>query len=268
MDNETYKMSVEATFDDVSHRYDENRFFAIAASKMAELLPTVDGLEILDLSTGTGAVAIAVAGKRPSASIEAIDLSLGMLERANTKARENGLTNIVFRQCDADKIAYADNRFDIVTCGYGLFFYPDIEETYRAICNVVKPGGMFIFSSFTEHAFNPQAGLFFKRLENDYNVEPPSRMRERLKTMEQIQELVASSEYSSLEVINVPIRYSIKVAEWWSLLNSAGFKSLLDKLDERQLQRFKEEHLDEVQILSDNGSMELNTDSLFGVVNL
>jgi ubiquinone/menaquinone biosynthesis C-methylase UbiE len=268
MDNKTYKMSVEATFDDVSHRYDENRFFAISASKMAELIPAVDGLKILDLSTGTGAVAIAVAGKHPNASIEAIDLSLGMLERAKTKARDNGLTNIAFKQCDVDKIAYDENRFDIVTCGYGLFFYPDMEETYRAICNVVKPGGMFIFSSFTEHAFKPQAELFFKRLENDYNVEPPSRMRERLKTRDQIKELAATSGFNSIDVIHVPIRYSIKTAEWWSLLNSAGFKSLLDKLDERQLQRFKEEHLNEIQALSENGPMELNTDSLFGVVSL
>jgi ubiquinone/menaquinone biosynthesis C-methylase UbiE len=63
-----------------------------------------------DISTGTGSVAI-----------EAIDLSLGMLEVAQTKARDKGITNIVFRQCDVDSMSYDNHTFDIVTCGYGMW---------------------------------------------------------------------------------------------------------------------------------------------------
>ncbi len=268
MDKEEFKKSVEATFDDVSRRYDENRFFAISASKMAELLPPAERLKILDLSTGTGSVAMAIASKYRNASIEAVDLSQGMLEIARSKAREKGITNIRFRQCDVEKIAYTSATFDIATCGYGLFFYPEMEATYRAICKTVKPGGLFLFSSFTHEAFNPHAELFLNRLEREYDVEPGSQIRERLKTQRQIEDLVASSEFSTLDVIHEPIRYTISVADWWSLLNNAGFKSLLDQLDERQLEQFKQDHLMEIEGLSDENGIELIADTMFGVVGL
>jgi ubiquinone/menaquinone biosynthesis C-methylase UbiE len=267
--NETeYKKGIEANFDNVSRRYDENRFFAISAAKMADLVPTADGLKVLDISTGTGAVAIEIASKYKRASIEAIDLSQGMLEIAKSKARVRNITNITFRQCDVDRLDYTDHTFDIVSCGYGLFFYPDMEATYQAICETIKPGGVFIFTSFTDAAFNPYAECFLQRLEKDHNVDPPSRIRERLKSKHQIEALVATSRSNNLEVIHEPIRYPISIDQWWSLLNSNGFKSLLDQLHPQQLESFKELHLEEIRELCDGSNLELNADSLFSVVHL
>jgi uncharacterized membrane protein YheB (UPF0754 family) len=54
---------------------------------------------------------------------------------------------------------------------------------------------------------------------------------------------------------------------WWSLLNSAGFKSLLDQLNQQQLECFKQAHLQDIQGLSDDATIELNTDTLFSVVS-
>jgi ubiquinone/menaquinone biosynthesis C-methylase UbiE len=268
MDKTEYKKGIEANFDNVSRHYDENRFFAISAAKMARLVPSADRLKILDISTGTGAVAIAMAGKFKDASIEAIDLSQGMLEIAKSKARVKDIANIAFIQCDVEHMVYAEHIFDVVSCGYGLFFYPDMETTYQSICKTIKPGGMFIFSSFTDAAFNPYAECFFGRLEKDHNVIPPSRIRERLKSKHQIEALVATSPYNNLDVIHEPIRYSISIDQWWSLLNSAGFKSLLDQLHPQQLKSFKQIHLEEIRELSNGASLELNADSLFGVVHL
>lgn len=267
MEIEDYKKGIQATFDDVSRRYDENRFFAISASKLAELVPSSDRLRILDISTGTGAVAIEIASKHQNTSIEAIDLSQGMLEIAKSKARVRGIENIAFKQCDVDNMIYGKETFDIVTCGYGLFFYPDMEATYKKICKIIKPGGLFIFSSFTEEAFNPHAELFHERLENDYNVKPPLRLRERLNSKRQIGELVATRMFNTLDMFHEPIRYPISSNEWWSLVNSAGFKSLLDELDQQQLERFKQAHFEDIQGLSDD-ALELNADTLFSVVSL
>jgi ubiquinone/menaquinone biosynthesis C-methylase UbiE len=268
MDEIQYKKGIEANFDNVCQCYDENRFFAISAAKMADLVPSTGSLKILDISTGTGAVAIEIASKYKDARIEAIDLSQGMLEVAKSKARVKDITNIAFRQCDVEHMQYADHTFDIVSCGYGLFFYPDMEATYQTICKVVKPGGVFIFSSFTDTAFNPYAECFLQRLKKDHNVDPPSRIRERLKSKHQIEALVSTSRYNRLDVIHEPIRYPISIDQWWSLLNSNGFKSLLDQLHPQQLGSFKQVHLEEIRELSDGASLELNADSLFSVVRL
>jgi ubiquinone/menaquinone biosynthesis C-methylase UbiE len=267
-DSEDYKKGIQATFDDIARVYDENRFFAISASRMADLVPSADGLKILDISTGTGAVAIEIARKHQTASIEAIDLSQGMLEIAKSKARVEGIANIAFRQCDVDSMTYGKDSFNVVSCGYSLFFYPDMEATYQAICKITKPGGLFIFSSFTQAAFNPYAERFLTRLEDEYKVAPPSRLRDRLKSQQQIEELITASTFNTLDVIHEPIRYSITIAEWWSLLNSVNFKSLLSELDPQQLERFKQAHLKEIQELSNDATIELNADTFYSLVRL
>ncbi|RDH87557.1 MAG: hypothetical protein DIZ78_03020 [endosymbiont of Escarpia spicata] len=266
IDTSQYKKIIEETFDGVSTRYDENKFFAISAKRMAELVPSFEIMNVLDVSTGTGAVAIEVARKHHHANIEGIDLSLGMLKQAKNKAQNEGLNKITFKQCDIENIPYANEAFDVVTCGYALFFYPDMEATYQAICKIIKRDGIFVFSSFTNDAFNPYAELFLQRLEVDYKTEAPSRLRERLKTKPQIEELVALSKHKSVNIELYPIRYSITIKEWWSLLNNAGYKSLLDQLNTEQFAQFKQEHLREIESISVDGVIELNTDTLFGVV--
>jgi ubiquinone/menaquinone biosynthesis C-methylase UbiE len=268
MDQDQFKRNIETTFDDVSTRYDENRFFAISAKRMSELIPSSENMNVLDISTGTGAVAIEVAKKFRHAKIEGIDLSSGMLNLAKNKARKEGLENIEFNQCDVDNIPYGDEVFDIVTCGYALFFYPDMESSYQVICRTIKPGGLFVFSSFTEEAFNPYSELFLDRLELDYKIEPPSGITERLKTQQQIKALVALSDHNGVDVEHYPIRYSITTSDWWSLLNNAGYKSLLDQLTDEQLVQFKQEHLAEIESIGRDGLIELNTDTLFGIVRM
>jgi len=252
----------------VASRYDENRFFSISAGKMVELLPSLPSMDVLDLSTGTGAVAVEVATRFSHACIEAIDLSQGMLEKAKSKAQSKGLTNISFKLCDIDDMTYDNGVFDIVTCGYGLFFYPDMVAAYQKICRMMKQGGIFIFSSFTKKSFNPCSELFLNRLQNNYAIEIPSDLKEKLTTEEQIQELAETADIRHVSVELYQIRYPITVDDWWALLNNSGYKSFLDQLDSKQLLRFKGEHLQEIEELSIEGKIELNTDTFFGIVTV
>ena len=268
MDTIEYKQTIQTTFDKVSSRYDQNSFFGLSAKRMAELLPATDSLDILDISTGTGSVAIEVAINYPEARIEAIDLSQEMLDIAAKKAQQMKIPNIRFSQSDADSLAYPAGRFDVVTCGYAMFFYPDMEATYRAICKTVKPGGQLICSSFTEAAFNPYAELFLNRLKSVYDLSPPAQIKDRLKTGQKWQALVETCDYTDLEIIEQPIRYPISVDDWWGLLNSAAYKSLLDQLTPEQLEAFKRDHTADIAAISDNGTIELNTDTLFCKVTL
>ncbi len=268
MDYEKMKRQIESTFDQVSKRYDENRFFNLSARKMAEMIPIKKNIKVLDVSTGTGEVAIAVARKNQQATIEAIDLSLGMLTQAKIKAENEYLKNINFKQYDAEKLPYGQNTFDVITCGYALFFYPDMELTYKSLCRKIKRGGRFIFSSFTRDAFNPYAELFLQRLEKDYQIEAPKASRKRLKTIKQMKALAELSEPQKIEIEHYPIRYPITVEEWWSLLNNAGYKGLLDQLNKGQYKEFKQKHMEEINTIAIDGFLDLNSDTLFGVVDV
>lgn len=55
-----------------------------------------DGLSILDLGTGTGAIALAIAKNRPEVLVTAVDASVGALEVAHQNAQTLNITNIQF----------------------------------------------------------------------------------------------------------------------------------------------------------------------------
>ncbi len=65
-----------------------------------ERLPAGRELDIADLGTGSGAIALALAHERPAARVIATDVSVAALEVAEGNARALGLGNIVFLQGD------------------------------------------------------------------------------------------------------------------------------------------------------------------------
>jgi ubiquinone/menaquinone biosynthesis C-methylase UbiE len=213
-------------------------------------------------------VAIEMAKQHPNILIDAIDLSAGMLAQAKYKASAEGIQNITFIQGDVEALPYNNGTFDVITCGYGMFFYPQMEHTYQQLCQKLKEGGVIIFSSFTQEAFAPYVTLFLQRLEMDYQIEIPKVSMARLKTEPQMRALAELSHPSNIEIEQHTIRYPVTVDQWWDMLNSAGYKGLINQLDLAQLIQFKQRHLAELAALATNGTFELNADTLFSLVRL
>lgn len=78
------------------------------------LIPEQTTFEVLDLGTGSGAVAIAIAKHRPAAHITAVDQSAAALAVAQDNARRFGLATIRFVQGDWFGPLDKDNRFDLI----------------------------------------------------------------------------------------------------------------------------------------------------------
>lgn len=261
------KTDIKNTFDTVAKEYDGNKHFLISAKKMADLINFErEDVNILDLSTGTGNVAIELALKFPKAKIYGIDISDEMLKIAQAKTKELGVDNIAYLLQDAENIDFQGIRFDLVTCGYGLFFFPNMEKVVSDVFESLKDGGKFVFSTFTQQAFQPHSKIFLDMLEQNYNIAPPKRIEERqLATKEEITKLLGLVRHDALNIHNIEIIFPMQISEWWRLLNSTGYKGLISQLGSN-FERFESEYLGYLQSCAKDGYIEFNANSLICAV--
>lgn len=111
---------------------------------------------ILDVATGTGDVAIALAQACPATQIVGMDLSAEMMSVAVGKVAQAGLSDqITFGIGDALRIGLPDEAVDAVTCAFGVRNFSSILDGYREFVRVLRPGGMVTVLELTE----PETGL-------------------------------------------------------------------------------------------------------------
>ena len=270
-DDQKIKEDIIPTFDSVANAYDLNKQFIISAKGMVDLLADkkVQNAKILDISTGTGNIAIEAAKRFSNAKLYAVDISGKMLKIAKAKAEEENISNIRFYQQDIEGLDLEESDFDIITCGYGLFFYPNMDETFSSLIKKIKKGGLFVFSSFSYNAFQPYAMIFLDLLDNEYGIRPPEKIKSRLlETKEEINELARQVNPQDIEVIEFEIRYPMDIEEWWQLLNTTGYSGLLKQLDPEQYAKYKEKYFNILREMSQDDTIAFNADSLFGIVTV
>jgi demethylmenaquinone methyltransferase/2-methoxy-6-polyprenyl-1,4-benzoquinol methylase len=101
------------------------------------------GMRALDLASGTGDIALALAAR--GARVTALDLTLRMLQLARAKPNAGGLT---FVTGDMMTLPFPPDAFDLVTAGYGLRNVPRIDTAAAEIQRVLKPGGLLLSLDF------------------------------------------------------------------------------------------------------------------------
>jgi len=107
---------------------------------------------VLDLATGSGDVAIALAGALPeSTEIIGMDFCKPMLELAEAKKRRRGISdNLRFIHGDCLEIPMADNSVDAVTIAFGLRNLDDRTGGLREMLRVLRTGGTLFVLEFSQ----------------------------------------------------------------------------------------------------------------------
>jgi ubiquinone/menaquinone biosynthesis C-methylase UbiE len=93
----------------------------------------------LDVATGTGFTAIALAGQ--VGHVTGIDVTDEMLAQAGRLAREGECTNVRFELGDALKIGYPSSSFDVVTSRRATHHFENVPRFLREARRVLRPGG-------------------------------------------------------------------------------------------------------------------------------
>lgn len=108
--------------------------FAFASLKPGEV--------VLDIGSGGGLDAFLAAQKVGSAGrVIGVDMTPAMLERARATAARNGLTNVEFRQGEAEALPVADQSVDVILSNCVINLTEDKGQVFREAFRVLKPGG-------------------------------------------------------------------------------------------------------------------------------
>ncbi len=99
------------------------------------------GQRILDVASGTGMVAFALAARAPGCEVVGLDQSEAMLGVARQRAPERGRGRVSFVQGEAEHLPFSDDEFDALSFTYLLRYVDDPAATMRELARVVKPGG-------------------------------------------------------------------------------------------------------------------------------
>jgi SAM-dependent methyltransferase len=104
----------------------------------------------LDLSCATGLFARAMAASVPSEIVVGLDISAAMLEVAARRAK--GYGNIVLVRADAHHLPFRDGVFGGINNSGALHAYDDPEQVFLEILRVLRPGGVYVGSTFSRAA--------------------------------------------------------------------------------------------------------------------
>jgi ubiquinone/menaquinone biosynthesis C-methylase UbiE len=125
------------------------------AHDVIEIAGVSVGQRVIDLATGTGAIARAAA--RTGAGVAGLDLSRGML----AIARHLSPGSIFFVRADASLLPFARQVFDTTTCGLSLSHFTDVPAVLAEIRRTLRPGGVFVASTWGSTGTDPSFSAAF-----------------------------------------------------------------------------------------------------------
>jgi ubiquinone/menaquinone biosynthesis C-methylase UbiE len=133
-------------FDRWSRRYDWDPlqffFFRPSHRMLLDLMGPGDA-NVLDIGCGTGIFASQVLERLPGAHVWGLDLSDGMLAQAQARCRATaGRLHLV--QGDSERLPFASDSFDVVTCSHSFHHYPRQERVLSEMHRVLRPGGRLL----------------------------------------------------------------------------------------------------------------------------
>jgi ubiquinone/menaquinone biosynthesis C-methylase UbiE len=259
----TPQQQVAAVFDRVADGYDREalRFFPFVADRLIARLRPAPGDKLLDVATGTGAVALAAAQAVGAAGrVTAIDLSEGMLARLEAKLAKFGISNVDLHVMDAGALEFRRDYFHHVVCSFGLFFLPDMPAAVRQWVRVARPGGAVMFTTFGPRAFSPMMALLRAGLAGA-GVELPAQ---RLAEADECRALLRDAGLVDVEIFTEQHGYHLgSELDWWEVVWNSACRGVCERLSPAALEALRSAHLAEVAALKTPSGVWLDVETHF-----
>jgi demethylmenaquinone methyltransferase/2-methoxy-6-polyprenyl-1,4-benzoquinol methylase len=166
--------AVQRMFGRIAWRYDlmnalmtgglDGRWRKIATAEAA--VPA--GGRALDIGSGTGDLALALAMSAPAVRVVGLDYTPEMLRLAPAKARRMGVAGLTgWVLGDAHRLPFEDAEFDAVTSAFVLRNLADLPEAFSEMARVTRSGGRVVALEINPESspvWRPLFELYFSRV--------------------------------------------------------------------------------------------------------
>ncbi len=249
---EKKKATVAAYFGQVAPEYDRvgPQFFATMGQRLASLARLRPGETVLDVATGRGAALFPAAERvGPQGKVVGIDLAPAMIQETGKEVEERGLAQVQLLTMDAERLTFPDASFDVVLCGFSLFYFPQPQRALAEFKRVLKPaergarrpghkaGGRVVVSTWGP----PDPGWeWYDDLLKIYGVKPIPLVTDPLEQPSALKNALRQAGFSELDVRPevVDVVYADE-EEWWARQLAQGTRLMLGGLSPETLERFK-----------------------------
>ena len=104
-------------------------------------LPIAPDDHVLEVGVGTG---MALPLYPTHCRIVGIDLSEGMLKKAEERIANHGLEHVTLQRMDAGQMSFPDDTFNVVMAAYVVTAVPDYRQVVSEMIRVCRPGGRIV----------------------------------------------------------------------------------------------------------------------------
>ena len=210
-----------------------------STKKLVELIDIKKGDRVLDVACGTGVVTKKLSEKvGRSGYVVGADTSVAAIKIAK-KWNEKKL-NLDFVNIDAERFSFTQ-KFDIVTCQYALFFFPNSQKALKNIKNSLKKSGKLGIS-----VHGNKVPFFSNILDSvtefipDY-VPPGSPDLDRFGTKSALRNEINKAGFSKISVKEFVFQYSPgRFEDYWRNYIKYIAKPLKEKLNKLEFSKRKE----------------------------
>jgi ubiquinone/menaquinone biosynthesis C-methylase UbiE len=241
-----YKQMNVKIWNEIAPRY-HKRWASISegpfqsTSKLVQLVNVSKGDSVLDLACGTGVVTKQISDKvGNSGYVVGADASVTAIKIAK---KWNGLkSNLDFVNIDAEKFSFS-REFDIVTCQYALFFFPNAQKALKNIRNSLKKTGMV---GISVHGHKDKVPFFSSILDSitefipDY-VPTGTPDLNRFGTKNALYNEIKNAGFSKISIKDFTFSYSPgKFDDYWKNYLKYIAKPLKEKLNSLDMSKRRE----------------------------
>lgn len=264
-DDAALKSAIARLFSATSSDHDSlgPPLFAHFGRLLVERLELKGDERILDVAAGTGATLFPAADRLGNGGrVVAVDLAPGMVDRLQAEIMRRHTANAEAYLADAEALPFRDGLFDALICGFGLFFFPDLERALAEFRRVLRPGGAIAASTFTRLG-STSIDRIWQLISAHAPVPGPSPGVRRLDQADELRDTLTAAGFERVEVEVAPFELTfVDVDEWWAWLWSMEFRESLARLSPTARDRLRRDAAEQLAGGDERASIRFRMDAL------